>query len=411
MRFFLLCCAFFIYSIHFAQLIQYEKINSFTVSELNNKWKKFKIPKIISSVKYAVDIYDVTYYTKNHNDSMVRASGLYFVPLKANDSPMLVYNHGTRVNPNNRDINCNREGLLCLMFATDGYSVLEPDYIGLGNGDGMHLYLHASTEADAGIYFMKAVEEINSELGIVLNQQLFITGYSQGGHATLALHKKLEEEYSVDYQVTASSPMSGPYDPLEVQAQVMFDNYTQPHYLPYLLVSYNEVYNMFSKNNFYDIFIPPYDSVVFKYFSNTKSFGNDYLLDEINASLPSIPVDMLKKEIVDLYKLDFNFFKKFIKENNVYDWKPIAPVQLCYCKSDEEVLAENSLLAYRVMRQNGSKNITKQCVSRKYNHVECAGFSTIHTKYFFDSFRKGSVKGRKGPVLKRFFIKLAKIFR
>ena len=80
---------------------------------------------------------------------------------------------------------------------------------------------------------------------------------------------------------------------------------------------------------------------------------------------------------------------------------------------DEElyIKSENTLLAYRVMRENGSKNISKKCVSRKYNHVECAGFSAIHTKYFFDSFRKGSVKGRKGPLFKRFIIKLAKIFR
>ena len=95
----------------------------------------------------------------------------------------------------------------------------------------------------------------------------------------------------------------------------------------------------------------------------------------------------------------------------MYDWKPNAPVQFCYCKSDEEVLYENSLLAYKSMRENGAKNITRQCVSRKYNHVECAGFSTIHTKYFFDSFRKGSKKGRKGPLFKRLIIKIAKIFR
>ena len=402
---------FSIYSFSYSQIISYQKINSFTIEELNNKWKDFSIPKSISPINYAVDIYDVIYYTEWHDGTMVKASGLYFVPIKEGKNPLLVYNHGTRLNPKYRDENCNREGLLCLIFSTDGYAVIAPDYVGLGHGEKTHLYMHSDSEANAGIYFMKAIKELNEELNIELNEQLFISGYSQGGHAALSLHKKLEEDYQEQYTVTASSPMSGPYDPEDVQASVMFKYYSQPHYLPYLLVSYNEVYNMFPDSTFYDIFVPPYDSIVFKYFSGQISFDNKTTLDDVNSLLPNVPVNMLRKDVVELYQTDYNFFKKFIAQNNVYDWKPNAPVQFCYCKSDEEVLYENSILAYKSMRENGAKNISRQCVSRKYNHVECAGFSTIHTKYFFDSFRKGRKKGTKGPFFKRLIIKIAKIFR
>ena len=106
-------------------------------------------------------------------------------------------------------------------------------------------------------YFMKAIKQINRDLNFQLNKQLFISGYSQGGHSTLALHKKLQQEYSSEYEVTASSPMSGPYDISDTQDKVMFDFYTQPHYLPYLLISYNEVYDIFPKDSFYNIFKEP----------------------------------------------------------------------------------------------------------------------------------------------------------
>ena len=171
------------------------------------------------------------------------------------------------------------------------------------------------------------------------------------------------------------------------------------------------MYDIYPEETIYEIFKSPYDSIVSRYFSKQAVFNDEDVLEKINSLLPDVPVEMLKEEVVALYKSDYGFFKKLLEENCVYDWKPDSPVQFCYCKSDEEVLHENALLAYRVMRENGSKNISKKCVSRKYNHVECAGFSAIHTKYFFDSFRKGSVKGRKGPLFKRFIIKLAKIFR
>ena len=200
------------------------------------------------------------------------------------------------------------------------------------------------------------------------------------------------------------------HDPLDIQGRVMFKPYSQPHYLPYLLLSYNKVYNIFSDKDFYNIFNHPYDSIILDVFSPHKKFkGNP--LDEINSVLPTIPVDMIKQDIVSLYHEDYDFLKVFLKENSVYDWKPDSPVQFCYCKSDEEVLYENSILAYNSMKKNGAKFITKKCISRKYNHVECAGFSAIHTKFFFDSFRKGSLKGRRGPFFKRFAIKIIQIFK
>jgi hypothetical protein len=79
-----------------------------------------------------------------------------------------------------------------------------------------------------------------------LNEQLFLAGYSQGGHSTMAALKMIEEQHSAEFSVTACSPMAGPYDLSETQLNfVMRDTaYPLPGFLPYILFAYNSVYNM-----------------------------------------------------------------------------------------------------------------------------------------------------------------------
>ena len=67
--------------------------------------------------------------------------------------------------------------------------VIIPDYIGLGKGDKFHLYQNSESEATASIDMLLAIQELNIEFGIKINKQLFLTGYSQGGHACMATHK------------------------------------------------------------------------------------------------------------------------------------------------------------------------------------------------------------------------------
>lgn len=383
-------------------------MESFTVDQLKERWKNYGIPRIITPVKNGVDIYEVVYKMPWIDGTMINASGVYFVPVGMTEPvPRLVYNHGTIIKPPRNGFDYNGESQISLMFSTDGYAVMAPDYVGLGLGEKQHLYVHADSEADAGIYFMKAAEEINKEIGLSFNDQLFISGYSQGGHSTLALHRKLQNEYKDQYPVTASSPMSGPYDLAGEQSTVMFREYPQPHYLPYLLIGYNTAYKVFPETDFYDVFAEPYDTLIPWMFKSKKHGVGD-----INAMLPKVPKDMVKPKFIEQYQNDPDFtLRKELVNNSVFDWKPESPVQICYCKGDEEVLYTNALVAHKTMKENGAENITLRHTGKRYNHRQCADFSVVYTKYYFDSFRKGSKKGRKGPLFKRWLIGIAKLFR
>ncbi len=389
-----------------SQIVDYFKIDSFTVNQLQDYWKKNSIPKFITPIRYDIDIYDITYMTTWVDGTPIKATGLYFVPKKKGlEVPTLIYNHGTIVNPK-RHIDYNGESTICKMFATDGYAVIAPDYIGLGRGEKQHLYHHADSEANAGIDFLKVIDEFNEKLGIKRNEQLFISGYSQGGHATMSVHRKLQDKHKDEYPVTATSPMSGAYDLSGVQAGIMEIEYSQPHYLPYLFIGYNVAYNAFPKDEFWNVFEPPYDSLV------QVLFDLSYTREEVNHALPEIPKKMIRKEIFDEYKNNPDyFFTKLLEQNNMYDWKPEAPVQLCYCEGDEEVLYQNSIKAYEHFKENGVERVLLRHVGKKFNHRQCADYAVVYTKFFFDSFRKGSKKGRKGPIFKRWLIGIAKKLR
>lgn len=384
------------------KLISYEKVETYNKEYLKKMWKGIGLPTFITPLKNEVDLYEIYYKTQLPSGKDVVATGLYYVPItKSNDISTILYNHGT-VTQNRTDYDYNGESTICKIFAADGYAVAWQDYIGLGKADGFHPYQHAESTGQSGVDLLKAIREINRDLALKVNQDLFITGYSQGGYSTLAVQKMIQEKYPTVFTVTASSPMSGAYDMAGVQSEVMVIEYTQPHYLPYLLYGYNEIYNIID-GEFEQIFKAPYDSIIPLYFDKQHNVG------EINDILPAIPMDMISEEYANEYRNNPDFaFMKHLQENNLYEWVPKAPVQLCYCEGDEEVYYKNSIVAYEYMTKNGAKHISKRSVGDKFSHRQCADYAALYSKFYFDSFRNGNKNGTKGPFFKNLIISIVK---
>jgi len=384
-------------------LVSYELAFSKTKSELLEIWKKNGVPTIVAPVNYGVNAYEIIYNTTYHDGSTIKASGVYFVPMeKTQDLPKVVYFHGTQIKKD-RSIKISGEMAICTGLATDGYGALYVDYMGIGKGDGFHIYQHAETQAVAGVDMLRAVEELNKELGVELNDMLFTSGYSQGGHGAISFHKYIEEHPHLGYTITASSPMSGAYDLTGAQAKAMFEPYSHPGYLPYLLSGYNEVYNIYP-----DIAVAlksPYDETVLPLLDGKHSMG------DINKAMPAIPSHFIRDEIVEDYKAnDDHPLKKALRDNSFLDWKPEAPIQLCYCKGDEQVYYENSLNTAKSMKALGAERVVKRQAGRKFGHNTCALYAALYSKMWFDSFaKKGKAKGRKGPIFKRMLVSTSKI--
>jgi hypothetical protein len=193
-------------------------------------------------VDYDVANYKITYSTIDALGQPDTASGLLCVPLIGDiEVPLALYNHGTvgerSAVPSNPTTG---ERLLVQAIAASGYITLAPDYIGLGDSDGIHPYVHAASEASAGRDLVIAVRKWLQDDVAFFNDQLFITGYSQGGHAAQALHRDLETNPTDDgVEVAAATHLSGPYSISEVMAGTLFaeELATLPGYIAYTYVS------------------------------------------------------------------------------------------------------------------------------------------------------------------------------
>lgn len=392
--------SFFVYAQE--KLISYELIDSYSFDKIERHWKEKGVPKVLAPINYEVDIYKVLYYTEWHDGSRIKASGYYYAPKSNGDAlALMVYDHGTRI-IRKKEFKIGGEETICMLFATDGYAVLQPDYIGLGEGDKFHLYHHVQTEAMASIDMIRAIKELNAELGIELDGQLFLTGYSQGGHAAMATHKVMQEQFPDEFTVTASSPMSGAYDLAGAQSQAMFHDYSHPGYLPYLLKGMNEVYHIY--DDFSYVLKEPYDSTLPPLYNGENS------MNTINKVMPTVPKDIIKDSIIREFTDNPRYkFTQALVENSTYDWKPESPMMICYCNRDEQVFYKNAIVAYDKMKDNGAENVRLKRVGRKFGHNTCAVYATAYTKFYFDSFRKGSKTGRKGPAFKRMLLSIAKI--
>ena len=187
---------------------------------------------------------------------MTIATGAFCIPQSDCDFPIASYQHGTVAAKTSVPSHFSAELNVGILLATTGYHLCLPDYIGLGDSPGLHPYVHSKSEATASVDMIKASKTYAEQEGHAFNEQLLILGYSQGGHATMALHKEIEEN-DTGLTLTASFPLSGPYDVSGVQTDVIVGNqpYPTPGYLPYILFAYNSVYgNLFNEPS--EVFVP-----------------------------------------------------------------------------------------------------------------------------------------------------------
>lgn len=301
-----------------------------------------------------VTMYKMIYNTTDAQGNPIIASGAMFVPnLPGCELPMAVYNHGTIYLKDDVPSNNNTEATVGKYCAGFGFLGILPDYLGLGESPGMHPYVHADTEASATIDMLRAAQEFCDEEGIMLNNQLFLTGYSQGGHAAMATAWEIETNLSDEFTVTASAPASGPYDISDTQALPISSDqpYASPEYLPYVIFSYQHVYG-----NLYDVpsdfLVSPYDETLPPLFDGMTS-GAD-----IAAAMPEVPSEIIQPDELDAFLNDPSHpMRLALLDNDRYDWTPQHPMRLYYCTEDDQVFHENSLVTHTTMLANGAESV------------------------------------------------------
>lgn len=334
---------------------------------------------------YDVAFYRLTYNTINTAGEPTVASGAIALPLEAEcDSfPMVAYCHGTVLKQFDVPSYDNLEGLLIKVFASTGFIAVAPDYLGLGDNEGIHPYVHAESEATATIDLIRAAREFLETQPQSDNGELFITGYSQGGQGAMATLKYAEEHgLTEELGIVAGAPCSGPYDLSGSQAEVLLSDapYSNPGYIVYLLISYQLAYgNLYADLS--DIIKSPYDSLVAPYFDGAQ---NEFSMNVVNGILPN----QLSELLVDSVYNNFQNNPQHplwlnLADNDTYDWTPQVPIRMFYCTGDEQVDYTNSTTADSVMNANGAADVLAINSQDGANHGECIMPALIDVHQFF----------------------------
>lgn len=174
--------------------------------------------------------YEVTYervtYRTQYMGQPIDSRGLLIVPKGAPEVQLLMYCHGTEL----PSVRLNVEKITPSMYngsltdfrdvrnmglgwATAGYTVFIPDYIGFGLTLGKdHPYLYFPEMFISNIDGLLAVKKLLKQKGLDYDNRLFLTGWSQGAGAALSAHRYIQENYSDEFTVVATSGLSGPYN-------------------------------------------------------------------------------------------------------------------------------------------------------------------------------------------------------
>ena len=317
---------------------------------------------------YSIKMYSITYETIDHFGNTVIASGLISYPDEINNAyPIITFQHGTQIRRESAP-SMNGFNDLILWLTTSGYIFIEPDYLGLGVSEMLHPYHLKDVTASTVIDMIRASKQFSDQLNeLQYNEQLFLAGYSEGGYATMAAVKEIEENLSDEFDITVSFPMAGAYDLSGVMVDLMLSEqpYADPFYLPFFVLSYIEAYML---GEIEDFFLPEYAEIFPDLFSGEYSGGY------INSFLPDIPIHMMLPEVVDEFTNNEEYpFRIYLEENDLYDWIPINPMYLFHGIADERVPHENSVVAYEKFIENGSESVYFESLPESFGgHQEAA---------------------------------------
>jgi pimeloyl-ACP methyl ester carboxylesterase len=365
------------------ELIYYEKVSAKNSEYMHQLYQPLleKYPALANSKQYGVEAYKIVYTTVDEEGKKVNASGLMTIPLNVGKPIGLVSDqHGTlfgdKYAPSEH---APLQTTGALISTLKGYAVTMPDYIGYGvTSTQYHPYQVKDSLAPVVVDLIVASKKFMEERQVESNNKLFLTGYSEGGYATMSALELIEKEYKDTLSVTAAAPMAGSYDMKATADYVLLgeNEYSTPHLPLFLLYSYNRYYG-------WDILAsmlqaPIYDEIT--KFISEKEKGN-----VLSTNFPIERSRLYEESFLTSYREGQEVqLNKALKENSIMNWKPTMPMRLYHCKGDVVVPSFNSQNAYDAFVKNGSTSV-KLILKEGGSHSSCSIPAYLEAFAWFDS--------------------------
>jgi pimeloyl-ACP methyl ester carboxylesterase len=290
-------------------------------------------------VSNAVDCYRMQYFDRA-NKKVVELSGLLALPRDVAPRRLASFQHGTTTTRSAVPSQPDGTGLAAaIVFAGNGYALVAPDYPGLGESEGRHPYYVADEIGPAVVAMIEQAQRLEG----VPSVPVFLSGFSEGGWASLAALRILEGEGK---QVLGSAQVAGAYDLRRISLPAALRGGAPSHslYLAYAAWGQSAHYG----HPLDSVLTPEYALLVDRLFAGAKP-------QEIIKALPENPRSMFNQTFLDAFDHDgSHWYLDAFAANSLVDVTPRAPVRLYYGSKDSDVPPEEALAAARAMRARGA---------------------------------------------------------
>lgn len=297
--------------------------------------------------KCDVKVVAINYTTKGPKNEDTNASGALLLPSGSacsQPAPLVAYAKGTDVqkprtlaNPQDSET-----FLLAAMYAAQGYAVVATDYLGYAKSAfPYHPYLHADSEAQSVLDSIRAARLAAPTAGGSLSGKVMFTGYSQGGHSSMAAHRAAERDFASEFNVVAGAHLAGPYN-LSGSFKLPDAIAGYQFFVPFLVTSYQKVYGDVYKS-VSDAFKAPYAASIENLLPsptlNYTTLVSTGALPGANGETPNQARDALFQSafITDVMTNPNNALFLDARKNDMFGWNPRAATLLCGGAGDPTV--------------------------------------------------------------------------
>src|SRR3954469_11172762 len=298
---------------------------------------------------HGVSAYRLRYATVGVDGAPASASALLVLPHGRRRLATVAYEHGTLV----RRADAPSQGLdsfastAAVLYGAAGFATVAPDYLGLGSGTGPQAYLHARTEAGASIDALRAARSFARRHGRRLDSRVLVTGFSQGGHAAMALAHALQRRAAPPLRLRALAPVSGVFDLQRAELPAILagrlDARISAYNLSALLLSWQPIYHLYDSVE--DAFGPGYAARVGQLFDGRHGDR------EILAAMPSNITRLLTPMELERLRRPRGGLLAGLRANDATcRWRPRAPVRLYAASGDQAVAIANTAHCARELR-------------------------------------------------------------
>ena len=341
-------------------------VATLTAAQIDTSTASSGLQPLTGKAKCDVRVVSLNYTTIGVAGEDANASGVMLVPAGAcagGTYPLVAYGKGTDVQKP-RTLANPADGetfLLAAMYAAQGYAVVATDYLGFAKSTySYHPYLHADSEASAMIDSIRAARAAAFGQGVTLSGKVMLTGYSQGGHSSMAAHRAIERDNAGEINVVAGAHLAGPYNlsgSFKLNAAIAGYQF----FVPYIVTAWQKIYgNVYS--NVTQAFKAPYSTYIENLLpSPTLTYTTLVTTGQLPGTAPDVARDTIFQPafIAAIQTDPNNGLMADAKKNDLLGWSPKARTLLCGGAGDPTVPpAVHMAVAQADFSSRGLTNVT-----------------------------------------------------